>query len=159
MHPTTFDLSRFRNRNGTTSWRVSGYLAGIRIRRNFKTREEAAVGKTALHLQAIQSAAGGVRMVSTFLTDRVPAPVDGDNRHGSDRNTEAPPAAQSCACSPACAPTCTGQIPVCRPRASPSCQPKDFRHPHKSRVGLVIHHRPQRAQRDPFRGPMCTPPS
>jgi hypothetical protein len=69
MNPTTFALSRFQNRNGAPSWRVSGYVAGIRIRRNFKTREEAAVGKTALQLQAIQSAGGGVRMVSTFLTD------------------------------------------------------------------------------------------
>jgi hypothetical protein len=69
MNQTTFALSRFKNRNGVTSWRVSGYLAGVRIRRNFPTREEAAVEKSALELKAIQSAAGGVRMATTFLTD------------------------------------------------------------------------------------------
>jgi integrase len=65
----SFAVSRFKNRNGAISWRVSGHLAGVRIRRNFKTREEAAAGKSVLQLKAIQGAAGGVRMASTFLTN------------------------------------------------------------------------------------------
>src|SRR5476651_2181073 len=65
----SFAVSRLTNRNGAISWRVSGYLAGVRIRRNFKSREEAAAGKSGLDLKAIQGAAGGVRVVSTFLAD------------------------------------------------------------------------------------------
>ena len=41
-------LSRFRNRNGTSSWRVSGWLAGVRNRKNFKTCKAAAAGKLVL---------------------------------------------------------------------------------------------------------------
>ena len=44
-------LSRFWNRDGTSSWRVSGWLAGVRNRKNFKTREEAAAGKLVLESQ------------------------------------------------------------------------------------------------------------
>ena len=69
MNQTTFALSRFKNRNGVTSWRVSGYLAGVRIRRNFPTREEAAVEKSALELKVLHGAAGGVRTASTFLSN------------------------------------------------------------------------------------------
>jgi integrase len=69
MNQTTFALSRFKNRNGATSWRVSGYLAGVRVRRNFPTREEAAVEKSALDLKVIHSTAGGVRAATTFLSD------------------------------------------------------------------------------------------
>ena len=36
-----FAVSRFKNRNGVFSFRVDGYLNGVRIRRNFKTQEEA----------------------------------------------------------------------------------------------------------------------
>ncbi len=45
MNQPTFTVSRFENRNGSISWRVDGSLHGVRIRRNFKTREEAAVEK------------------------------------------------------------------------------------------------------------------
>jgi hypothetical protein len=41
----TFGVSRFENRNGAISWRVDGRLHGVRIRRNFKTQEEAAAEK------------------------------------------------------------------------------------------------------------------
>jgi hypothetical protein len=41
MKLTEFAVSRFKNRNGATSWRVSGWLHGVRIRKNFKAREEA----------------------------------------------------------------------------------------------------------------------
>jgi integrase len=67
-HNTAFTLLRFENRNGVTSWRVDGRLHGIRVRRNFKTREEAAAEKAALELQAEQ-AASGLRSVTTCLTN------------------------------------------------------------------------------------------
>ena len=47
-HHTTFAVSRFENRNGVISWRVDGQLHGLRIRRNFKTREAATAEKAAL---------------------------------------------------------------------------------------------------------------
>jgi hypothetical protein len=58
MNHTAFAVSRFENRNGVTSWRVSGLLAGVRIRKNFKTREEAAAEKATLEIKALQIASG-----------------------------------------------------------------------------------------------------
>jgi len=63
-----FSVSRFNNRNGVPSWRVSGWLCGIRIRKNFKTKEEAAAEKGALELKALQ-ATSGLRSAITFLAD------------------------------------------------------------------------------------------
>jgi hypothetical protein len=37
----TFTVGRYENRSGVSSWRVAGWLHGVRIRKNFKTREEA----------------------------------------------------------------------------------------------------------------------
>ena len=68
MNQTKFVVSRFENRNGVTSWRVDGRLHGVRFRKNFKTREEAAVQKAALELKALQTESG-IRSASTFLTD------------------------------------------------------------------------------------------
>ena len=68
MQPTKFVVRRFENRNGNISWRVSGWLAGIRIRRNFKTQEEAAVEKASLEIKAAQIATG-FRPVATTLTE------------------------------------------------------------------------------------------
>ena len=65
---TAFSLTRFLNRNGSTSWRVSGWLAGVRIRKNFPTREEGAAEKAALELKTLQVTAG-MRLAATFLTD------------------------------------------------------------------------------------------
>jgi integrase len=67
-HENTFAVSRFLNRNGVTSWRVAGWLHGIRIRKNFKTKEEAAAEKAALELTAMQ-ATSGLRSATTFLVD------------------------------------------------------------------------------------------
>jgi hypothetical protein len=53
-HEYKFSVSRFRNRNGVFSFRVEGCLNGVRIRRNFKTQEEAATEKAALELKALQ---------------------------------------------------------------------------------------------------------
>jgi hypothetical protein len=63
-----FTVSRFKNRNDVVSWRVSGSLHGIRIRKNLKTREEAAAEKAALELKALQATAG-MRPAMTFLVD------------------------------------------------------------------------------------------
>ena len=63
-----FKVRRFINRNGSVSWRLAGWLAGVRIRKNFKTREEAAAEKAVLELRALQTT-GGLRAASTFLAD------------------------------------------------------------------------------------------
>jgi hypothetical protein len=68
MNHTTFGVARFENRNGVISWRVCGWLHGVRIRRNFKSRDEAAAEKAVLELRALQ-VASGVRAAATFLTD------------------------------------------------------------------------------------------
>ncbi|HEX9782545.1 MAG TPA: hypothetical protein VGA56_07410 [Opitutaceae bacterium] len=64
MTDTTLAVSRFENRNGVTSWRVSGWLAGVRIRKNFKSLAEAAAEKATLEIQAT-----GIRSAATFLSD------------------------------------------------------------------------------------------
>ena len=61
-----FAVSRFKNRNGVFSFRVDGRLHGVRIRRNFKTQEEAAAEKAALELKAMQTTSG-LQSVTTFL--------------------------------------------------------------------------------------------
>ena len=70
MSPTNtpFALTRFKNASGTFSWRVSGWLHGIRIRKNAKTKEEAGAEKTLLEIKQAQ-AATGLRAATTFLTD------------------------------------------------------------------------------------------
>lgn len=67
MNQTEFAVSRFENRNGVTSWRVAGWLHGIRIRKNFPTREEAAAEKATLEIKAAQTV-DGMRMVATALS-------------------------------------------------------------------------------------------
>ena len=68
MNQTTFTIVRFANRNGTVSWRVCGYLHGTRVRKNFRSREEAGAEKAALELYALQNASG-LRASATFLTE------------------------------------------------------------------------------------------
>lgn len=68
MNPTEFAISRFENRNGITSWRVAGWLHGVRIRKNFSSREEAAAEKAILEVKAAQTA-NGLRCVATTLTE------------------------------------------------------------------------------------------
>jgi hypothetical protein len=67
----TLSLDRFENRNGVISWRVSGWLAGVRIRKNLKTHREAAAEKASLEIKALQQASG-VRLAIPFLTDDQP---------------------------------------------------------------------------------------
>jgi integrase len=68
MSDSTFDVTRYENRNGVISWRVSGWLHGLRVRKNFKSREEAGAERAALEAKAAQ-AASNVRAASTFLND------------------------------------------------------------------------------------------
>ena len=68
MQQSAFTVTRFLNRNGVTSWRIDGRLHGLRIRKNFKTREEAGAEKAVLEAKAAQ-AASNVRSACTFLTD------------------------------------------------------------------------------------------
>lgn len=66
-HDQLFDVSRFENRNGVSSWRVSGWLHGVRIRKNLKSKEEAAGEKAALEIKAAQDTSG-LRSIMTRLT-------------------------------------------------------------------------------------------
>lgn len=66
-HPL-FAVSRFKNRNGVYSFRVDGCLNGVRIRRNYKTQEEAGAEKATLELKALQAATTGLQSATTFLT-------------------------------------------------------------------------------------------
>jgi tetratricopeptide (TPR) repeat protein len=65
-----FAVSRFKNRNGVFSFRVDGRLHGVRIRRNFKTQEEAAAEKAVLELKALQLAAS-LCAVTTCLAENL----------------------------------------------------------------------------------------
>ncbi len=66
MPQSAFTVTRFLNRNGVTSWRVDCRLHGLRIRRNFKTREEAGAERAALEAKAAQ-AASNVRSASSLI--------------------------------------------------------------------------------------------
>jgi hypothetical protein len=65
--PPKLVVARFENRNGVTSFRVTGWVHGERVRKNFKTRAEANAEKSALEIGAVQ-AANGMQMVATTLT-------------------------------------------------------------------------------------------
>src|ERR1039457_4126136 len=67
MNHNKFVISRFENRNSVTSWRVDGRLHGVRFRKNFKTREEAAAEQATLELKALNSA-NGLHTIATVLT-------------------------------------------------------------------------------------------
>jgi integrase len=67
-HKDSFSVSRFRNRNGVFSFRVEGFLNGVRIRRNFKTQEDAATEKAALELKGLQIGSN-LQAVTTYLAE------------------------------------------------------------------------------------------
>ncbi|HEX9782289.1 MAG TPA: hypothetical protein VGA56_06095 [Opitutaceae bacterium] len=71
MRDTAFTVSRFENRNGVTSWRLSRWLGGLRIRRNFKIREEVGAENAAFEFKAMQATAGFRSVVTR--SDRRPA--------------------------------------------------------------------------------------
>ena len=68
MKPTKFVIRRFKNRNGVHSFRVTGHLNGVRIRRNFKSQEEAATEKAHLELKGLQLASN-LHAVTTCLSE------------------------------------------------------------------------------------------
>lgn len=68
MDQTSFTVIPYENRAGTKSWRLSGWFNGIRIRRNFKSRSDAAAEKASLELKALH-ATSGLRVVATSLKD------------------------------------------------------------------------------------------
>jgi hypothetical protein len=68
IHENSFAVSRFENRNSVISWRVAGWLHGVRIRKNFKSKEEAAAEKAVLELKALQIDAG-LRTSATCLSE------------------------------------------------------------------------------------------
>ncbi|OAM88246.1 site-specific integrase [Termitidicoccus mucosus] len=65
---SAFTIKPFKNRNGVISFRVAGWLLGERIRKNFKTREDAIAERAALELRVLQSQSN-LRGASTFLTE------------------------------------------------------------------------------------------
>jgi integrase len=71
MKQQRFLVTRFENRNGVISWRVDGRLGGVRLRKNFKTREEAATEKAALELRAEQLDAGLVSVMTCLTAEQV----------------------------------------------------------------------------------------
>ncbi len=68
MNQTKFAVIRFKNQSGTIAWRVDGSINGVRFRKNFKTKAEAAAEKGVLEMRAIQDKSG-IRYATTFLTD------------------------------------------------------------------------------------------
>ena len=64
---TSLSIKPFKNRNGITSYRVNGWFHGERIRKNFKSREEAAAEKSTLEIKSAQ-VASGLRPTATILT-------------------------------------------------------------------------------------------
>ncbi|WP_236919120.1 site-specific integrase [Ereboglobus luteus] len=65
---SNFTVKPFKNRNGVTSWRVSGWLHGLRIRKNFKNKQDAFVERGALDLKLMQTQSS-LRPVTTSLSD------------------------------------------------------------------------------------------
>ncbi len=64
----SFGISEFTNPSGEIVLRVTGWLDGTRIRRNFPTRAEALAERQALEIQRLQAVAG-VRTTVTRLSD------------------------------------------------------------------------------------------
>ncbi|EIQ01333.1 hypothetical protein OpiT1DRAFT_05909 [Opitutaceae bacterium TAV1] len=65
---SAFTVKPFRNRNGVISWRVSGWLHGLRIRKNFRDKQAAFVERGALDLKLMQTQAS-LQSVVTSLTE------------------------------------------------------------------------------------------
>ena len=55
-HAASFTISEFTNPSGVVVFRVSGWLDGKRIRKNFPTRAEAKAETDALEIQRLQGA-------------------------------------------------------------------------------------------------------
>lgn len=68
MKTTKLALQPYKNISGTTSWRITGWFLGDRVRKNFKDKQEALAEKSALEIHTAQ-ADSGMRSTGTFLTD------------------------------------------------------------------------------------------
>jgi len=66
--PTKFVISEFTNPSGEIVFRISGWLDGARIRKNFPTRAEALAERQILEVQALQGETG-TRTAITRLTE------------------------------------------------------------------------------------------
>ena len=64
----SFVISQFTNPSGDVVFRVSGWLDGKRVRKNFPTRAEAESERQALEVQRVQCETG-VRVAATRLND------------------------------------------------------------------------------------------
>jgi hypothetical protein len=74
MNHSKFFVTQFENSSGSSAWRVEGRINGVRFRRNFKTKEEAAAEKAALELRAVQGS--NLQSVATSLSEaKVSAPL------------------------------------------------------------------------------------
>jgi len=65
---SAFDISTFTNPSGEIVFRVSGWLDGKRVRKNFPTRPEAEAERQVLEVQRLQGDTG-IRTAVTRLTD------------------------------------------------------------------------------------------
>lgn len=63
-----FQISQFTNPSGEIVFRVSGWLDGKRVRKNFPTRAEAETERQALEIQRLQGETG-IRVTATRLKD------------------------------------------------------------------------------------------
>ena len=63
-----FVISEFTNPSGEIVFRLTGWLDGTRIRKNFPTRAEASAERQSLEIQQVQ-AESGLRTAITRLTD------------------------------------------------------------------------------------------
>jgi integrase len=66
---SSFDISEFTNPSGEVVFRVSGWLDGQRVRKNFPTRAEAEVERQTLEIKRVQLETPTVRPAITRLTD------------------------------------------------------------------------------------------
>jgi len=67
-HISSFVISEFTNPSGEIVYRVSGWLDGKRVRKNFPTRAEAEAERQILDVQRLQGETG-IRATATRLTD------------------------------------------------------------------------------------------
>jgi len=67
----SFRVSEYTNRSGTTSWRVTGFIDGKRIRRNFNCPEDAEAERRALQVIALQNQPDLQRVVTRLSDEQV----------------------------------------------------------------------------------------
>jgi hypothetical protein len=69
MKAAPIKLSKFKNRSGSISWRVSGIIKGSRFRKNFASKHEAQAWQSAKEIEAANDA-GSLQTIVTRLTDK-----------------------------------------------------------------------------------------